>query len=176
MRKTSPRLDKTADKRRRARTSRTTLMKEMTMNAKLLFAATVAVSALATFASTTVLADEVNAPLTRAQVTAQLDQARADGTLQKTDYDVPSRAQGTPLTRADVLATLAVKPSPLLANSSDRSRSYNPFGIEMIRASTVTRACYQPERRVRGLRVAWFRCGSRPVLPAVGAARSGARL
>ena len=117
------------------------------MNAKLLFAATVAVSALASFASTTVLADEVNAPLSRAQVVAQLDQARADGTLQKTDYDVAGRVPGTPLTRADVLAALAVKPSPLLANSSDRSRSYNPFGIEMIRASTMTRAQVKAETR-----------------------------
>jgi tellurite resistance protein len=79
----------------------------MTMNAKFLFAATVAVSALATFASTTVLADEINAPLNRAQVTAQLEQARANGTLQKTDYDfgVASRSESPSLSRSEVLAT-----------------------------------------------------------------------
>ncbi len=119
------------------------------MNAKLLFAATVAVSALATFASTTVLADEVNAPLTRAQVTAQFEQARAAGTLQTTDYDFAnaSRAQGTALSRSDVVATLATKPSALLANSSARSRSYNPFGTELLQASTVTRAAVKTETR-----------------------------
>ena len=118
-----------------------------TMNAKLLFAATVAVSALATFASTTVLADEIHTPLSRAQVTAQLEQARADGTLQKTDYDFNNagRAQGAALSRADVAATLAAKPSPLLANSSARSSIYNPFGTELIQASTVTRAAVKAE-------------------------------
>ena len=117
------------------------------MNAKLLFAATVAISALATFASSTVLADEINAPLTRAQVTAQLEQARANGTLQKTDYDFShaSRAQGTALSRAEVVATLTVKPSALLADTSARSRLYNPFGTELIQAPTVTRAAVKAE-------------------------------
>ena len=117
------------------------------MNAKFLFAATVAVSALATFASSTVLADEINAPLSRAQVTAQLEQARANGTLQKTDYDfgVAGRSQSPALSRNDVVATLAAKPSALLANSSARSRSYNPFGAELLQASTVTRAAVKSE-------------------------------
>src|ERR1700704_5837425 len=52
-----------------------------TMNSKLLFAATIAVS----LASTLALADE--APLTRAQVQADLNQAIATRTLQRTDYD-----------------------------------------------------------------------------------------
>lgn len=117
------------------------------MNAKLLFAATVAVSALATFASTTVLADEINAPLTRAQVTTQLEQARANGTLQTTDYDfgVAGRSQSPSLSRGEVLATLAAKPIAILANSSARSRSYNPFGTELIQASTLTRAAVKSE-------------------------------
>lgn len=121
----------------------------MTMNAKLLFAATVAVSALATFASTTVLADEINAPLARAQVTAQLEQARANGTLQKTDYDfgVAGRSQNQSLSRSDVLAAMAAKPSALLADSSSRSRSYNPFGTELLRASSATRAAVKTETR-----------------------------
>ena len=117
------------------------------MNAKLLFAATVAVSALATFASSTVLADEINPPLTRAQVTAQLEQARANGTLQTTDYDfgVSSRSQSPALSRSEVVATLAARPNALLANSSARSRSYNPFGAELLQASTVTRAAVKAE-------------------------------
>ena len=117
------------------------------MNAKLLFAATVAVSALATFASSTVLADEINASLSRAQVTAQLEQARANGTLQTTDYDfgVAGRSQSPALSRSEVVATLAAKPSTLLANSSARSRSYNPFGTELLQASTVTRAAVKSE-------------------------------
>jgi Domain of unknown function (DUF4148) len=128
-------------------------LEEMTMNAKLLFAATIAVSALATFASSTVLADEIHTPLnplnplTRAEVNAQFEQARASGTLQKTDYDFTAAgsSQGAALSRADVLATLAAKPSALLANSSARSRSYNPFGTELLQASVVTRAAVKAE-------------------------------
>ncbi|HEY9066623.1 MAG TPA: DUF4148 domain-containing protein [Burkholderiaceae bacterium] len=56
------------------------------MNAKLLFIATVAVS----LASTLAMADE--APLTRTQVIAELNQAAANGTLPRPDYD-DDRAQ-----------------------------------------------------------------------------------
>lgn len=117
------------------------------MNAKFLFAATVAVSALATFASSTVLADEINAPLSRTQVIAQLEQARANGTLQTTDYNfgMTGRSQSPALSRTEVVATLATKPSGLLANSSARSRIYNPFGVELLQASTVTRAAVKNE-------------------------------
>ena len=117
------------------------------MNAKLLFAATVAVSALATLASTVAMADENNAPLTRAQVSAQLDQARASGTLQKTDYDFVAfdRGQVSTRTRADVVAALAAKPSPLLVGGSARSRLYNPFGTELLQASNLTRAQVKAE-------------------------------
>ncbi len=117
------------------------------MNAKLLFAATVAVSAFATFASTAVLAAEINAPLSRAQITSQLEQARANGTLQKTDYDFggASRSESLALSRSEVVATLAAKPSALLANSSARSRNYNPFGAELLQASAVTRAAVKSE-------------------------------
>lgn len=112
------------------------------MNAKFLFAATVVVSAIATFASTAALADEVGAALTRSQVVEQLDLARATGTLQRTDYDAGSRdaAVASTRTRADVVATLAAKPSSLLDNSSARSRNYNPFGTELLQPATVTRA------------------------------------
>lgn len=51
------------------------------MNSKLLYAATLAVSLISTLA----MADE--APLTRAQVNAETQQAIANGTLRRTDYD-----------------------------------------------------------------------------------------
>ena len=51
------------------------------MNSKFLYAATVAVSLISTLA----MADE--APPTRAQVNAEVQQARGNGTLQRTDYD-----------------------------------------------------------------------------------------
>jgi hypothetical protein len=123
--------------------------KEMTMNAKLLFAATVAVSALATFASTTVLADEIQAPLTRAQVTAQFEQARADGTLQRTDYDGynADRAVRSTRSRADVLAELAAaKLNPAWVDHNS-SFDANPFAFERPFASTVTRAQVKAETR-----------------------------
>jgi Domain of unknown function (DUF4148) len=112
------------------------------MNAKLLFAATVAVSALATFASTTVLADEVNAPLTRSQVVAQFEQARANGTLQRTDYDLyaADRAVRSTRSRAGVVAELAAaKPNPAWVDHNS-SFDANPFVAERPFASTVTRA------------------------------------
>ena len=46
-------------------------------------------------------------------------------------------------TRADVVAelqTARAARNPLLANDSDRSRSYNPFGVELKRPSVVARA------------------------------------
>ena len=95
------------------------------MNAKLLFIATVAVS----LASTLAMADE--APRTRTQVIAELNQAAANGTLQRTDYDfdkVPATVSTK--SREQVTAELAAarRPNPLLVSQSDRSRNYNQFG------------------------------------------------
>jgi hypothetical protein len=109
------------------------------MNAKLLFAATVAVS----LASTLAMADE--APLTRAQVIADLNQAAANGTLQKTDYDfdkVQPAATFSAKSREQVVAELAAakRRNPLLANDSLRSRTYNQFGTELLQPSTLARA------------------------------------
>lgn len=108
------------------------------MNAKLLFAATVAVS----LASTLAMADE--APLTRQQVVQELNQAAANGTLQKTDYDFEKidRATVSTKTRAQVVAELAAakQASPLLVGDSAKSRLYNPYGTELLQPSTVTRA------------------------------------
>lgn len=116
------------------------------MNAKLLFVATVAVSALATLASTTVLA--ANAPLTRAQVNAEFAQARASGTLQRTDYDYFNTADHTARStrsRADVVAELAgAKPNPAWVDHNS-SFDANPFAAERPFASTVTRAQVKAE-------------------------------
>lgn len=109
------------------------------MNAKLLFAATVAVSLASTFA---MAADQ--APLTREQVIGELNQAVANGTLQKTDYDY-ARADAATVstkTREQVARELAAakQPNPLLVSSSDKSRNYNQFGTELLRPSVVERA------------------------------------
>lgn len=107
------------------------------MNAKLLFAATVAVS----LASTLAMAAE--APLTRAEVVADLNQAAANGTLQRTDYDFDKASiAASTKSREQVVSELAAakRPNPLLVSQSDRSRSYNQFGTELLRAPTVARA------------------------------------
>lgn len=119
------------------------------MNAKLLFAATVAVSALATFASSTVLADEINPPLTRAQVTAQLEQARADGTLQRTEQDFynADRAARSVRSRAEVVAELEVAKANPVRVDHNSSLDANPFGADWYAASTLTRSQVKAETR-----------------------------
>jgi len=119
------------------------------MNAKLLFAATVAVSALATFASSTVLADEINAPLTRAQVSAELDQARANGTLQRTEYDFNNadRTARSVRSRASVVAELGATRTNAVRVDHNSSLDANPFGADWYAASTVTRAQVKAETR-----------------------------
>ena len=108
------------------------------MNSKLLFAATVAVSLVSTLA----LADE--APPTRAQVQAELQQAIATHTLQRTDYDatpnLPSAATSQ-LTRADVIADMsAAKAARASLSGPFRDRSYNPYGTALFATSTLSRA------------------------------------
>jgi hypothetical protein len=114
------------------------------MNAKLLFAATVAVSLASTLA---MAADQ--APLTRAQVISELNQAAANGTLQKTDYDFARADNGaaSTKTREQVASELAAakRPNPLLVSQSDKSRNYNQFGTELLRPSVVERAQVKAE-------------------------------
>ncbi len=118
------------------------------MNAKLLFAATVVVSAIATLASTTVLAaDAPLTPLTRAQVSAEFEQARANGTLQRTDHDAytADQAARSTRTRASVVAELAAaQPNPAWA---DHNSSFDAALLSAARpfASTVTRAQVKAE-------------------------------
>ena len=108
------------------------------MNSKFLYAATIAVSLISTVA----MADP--APLTRAQVTADVQQARAAGTLQRTDYDsgsYRSEAITSNVTRAQVGAELAqakAARSGLLGPLAD-SR-YNPYGAQVLQTSTLARS------------------------------------
>lgn len=114
------------------------------MNAKILFAATVAVSLASTWA---MAADQT--PLTREQVVSELNQAATNGTLQKTDYDY-ARADSAAVsskTREQVAGELAAarQPNPLIVSLSDKSRNYNPFGTELKRPSVVERAQVKAE-------------------------------
>jgi hypothetical protein len=107
------------------------------LNSKLLYAATVAVSLLSSLA----MADE--APLTRAQVNAETQQAIANGTLRRTDYDDVTRGPVTPstTTRADVAVELAdAKAARRALIGPNADRNYNPFGTEILRSSTLARA------------------------------------
>ncbi len=105
------------------------------MNSKLLFAATIAVSLVSTLA----LADE--APVTRAQVQADLNQAIATHTLQRTDYDTPNYVSATPdRTRADVLADMAeAKTARKALIGPNANRTFNPAGTQILARSTLSR-------------------------------------
>ena len=112
------------------------------MNSKLLYAATVAISLISTLA----LADEApGARLTRAQVSAELAQAVANGTLRRTDYDdvaearLPAGVSG--ISRAQVAVEMAgAKAARKTLVGPQANRSYNPFGTEIRKTSTLTRA------------------------------------
>jgi hypothetical protein len=109
------------------------------MNSKLLFAATIAISVLS---STVALADEA-APVTRDQVKAELAQAVANNTLQRTDYDADrTPAALSTRTRADVAADLvAAKTARKALRGPDANRTYNQYGTDVLAArSTLTRA------------------------------------
>ena len=108
------------------------------MNSKLLYVATIAIS----LASTLAVADE--AAVTRAQVNADVQQARANGTLQRTDYDSGSyrpQAVTSNVTRAQVgleLAQARAANKALLGPLAD-SR-YNPYGTQVLQTSTLARS------------------------------------
>lgn len=107
------------------------------MNSKLLFAATIAVSLVSTLA----LADE--APLSRTQVQADLNQAIATHTLQRTDYDVTPNnvAVTSDRTRGDVVAAIAANKAARKGLLGPlRDGSYNPYGTGILARSTLTRA------------------------------------
>ena len=106
------------------------------MNAKLLYAATLALA----LASSLAIAGE-NQPLTRAQVTQAWNQAAADGALRKSDYDYDASdfKSVSPRSRAEVLAEMRVPRDPALIGPL-RNRIYNPVGMENLRVSTLPRA------------------------------------
>jgi hypothetical protein len=107
------------------------------MNAKILYAATVALA----LASGLALADE-GQPLSREQVAAAWNQAAADGTLRHNDYDydkVDARIVSS-RTRDEVVAEMAAsRPNAALVGPL-RNRTYNPAGMEVLRVSTLPRA------------------------------------
>ena len=107
------------------------------MNAKLLFAATVALS----FVSTLVLAESVQ-PLTREQVRAEYAAAAANGTLRKNDYDYAAHDLDvvSTLSRAQVVAELGASRSAHPLVGPLRNRTYNQFGAELQRPAIYTRA------------------------------------
>lgn len=107
------------------------------MNAKLLYAATVALA----LASGMAMADE-SQPLTREQVTKALDQAVADGTMRRNDYDYDRYEDRAPSTRTrdEVVADMkASRPDKALVGPL-RNHTFNPAGMETLRVSTLPRA------------------------------------
>jgi hypothetical protein len=133
-------LDKTAPDhlRRRARMSSHFDRKNI-MNSKFLYAATIAVSLISTLA----MADE--APLTRAQVNADVQKAIATGALQRSDYDSGSfrtePAAGPTKSRAQVGVELAqAKAARATLIGPDANRTYNQFGTQIHEQSTLARS------------------------------------
>ena len=106
------------------------------MNAKSLYAATIALAVASSLAA----AEEVQ-PLTRAEVNKAWAQGAADGTLRKNDYDFDVNDFKGPSTRsrAEVVAELRVPRNPALIGPL-ANRTYNPAGIETLQVSTLPRA------------------------------------
>ena len=108
------------------------------MDRKLLYAATVAVSVI----STAAMADA--APATRAQVNAEVQQARVAGTQQRTDYDSGAyRAQPVTAgaTRAEVVAAIGQARADHLALVGPfADERYNPYGSQVLATSTLARS------------------------------------
>jgi hypothetical protein len=110
------------------------------MNSKFLYAATIAVSLVSTLA----MADE--APLTRAQVNADVQQAIASGTLQRSDYDRGSfRTEPAAVASTQSRAQVGIELSQARAAratliGSDANRTYNPYGTQIHARSTLARS------------------------------------
>ncbi len=121
--------------------------KDSIMNSKLLYAATLVVSLLGSLAMTGGAMAATGGSMTRAEVNADLAKARADGTLQRTDYPdadfraAPVTAVASTQTRAQVAtdwADASASRKALIGPSANRI--YNPAGTEILRVSTVSRA------------------------------------
>jgi hypothetical protein len=112
------------------------MLERIVMNAKFLFATTVGLA----LASSWALADD--AATTRAAVIAETQQAARAGKLHRTDYDdeLASRpAPGSNASREEVVATLKARADARLVGPL-RSRNYNPYGTETMRAPIYNRA------------------------------------
>lgn len=108
------------------------------MNSKFLYAATLAVSLISTLA----MADE--APLSRAQVNAETQQAIRLGTLRRTDYDDGSYRPlpiTSSVTRSQVATDLAQAKAARKALVGPLANSrYNPDGLQVLETSTLARS------------------------------------
>lgn len=112
----------------RSRRTRTTLpdaasivmfsQKEITMNAKILFTATLAIA----LASSLTLAGEVQPAATGASGVADLQKTRADGTLRKNDYDARDFGIRPGRARQDVIAEIRAPRNKLLVGCTARNR------------------------------------------------------
>lgn len=112
------------------------------MNSKLLYAATVAMALISTLAMAGQAAAS-NAPLTGAEVKADVLKAAVNGTLQRTEHGpaTPDTRFVSTLSRAEVYTELAAaKASRKGLIGPERSETYKPFGPEIGFASTPTRA------------------------------------
>ncbi|MEP6739052.1 MAG: DUF4148 domain-containing protein [Caldimonas sp.] len=107
------------------------------MNAKLLFAATVALSIASTFA----MADPAQ-PVTREQVLADYAASAANGTLRKNDYDYAAHdfAGTSTKSRDQVVAEMVAARSGNTLVGPMRNKTYNLFGTETLRPAIYTRA------------------------------------
>lgn len=106
------------------------------MNSKLLYAVTVALALVSGLA----MADEAQ-PLTRDQVANDWNQAAADGTLRKNDYDydkLDARVLSS-RTRDEVVADMKASRPPKALVGPLRNRTFNPAGMETLRVSTLPR-------------------------------------
>ena len=112
------------------------------MNAKLLYATTIALALASSFA----WADD-SRPLSRAEVVAEFNAAAANGTLRKNDYDYDAHdfVAGPTRARAHVIAELARARTDRTLIGPLRNKTYNPFGTELLRTSDLARADVRAE-------------------------------
>jgi Domain of unknown function (DUF4148) len=108
------------------------------MNSKLLYAATIAISLISTLA----MADNASsAPLTRAEVKAELDTAIKNGTLQRTDYDSYKQEANANTSRDQIRSELAdSKLARKALKGPNADRTYNQYGTEILKTSILSRA------------------------------------
>jgi len=110
--------------------------RKILMNARFLFATTLGLAVASSWA----LADE--APVSRAAVAAEAQQATHAGTLHRTDYDDELAARpttGSTVSRSAVIAAMNTPRDPRIVGPL-RSRTYNPFGTETLRYPMYSRS------------------------------------